>query len=73
METIEVLYHGDLSEDALRYVESIGRAKVLDICPLVIAAREDANDLTGLLGAISLSPMKVELVKVRRSGRNQTS
>ncbi|MHB0884450.1 MAG: hypothetical protein ACYC41_00985 [Bacillota bacterium] len=73
METIEVLYHGDLSEDVLRYVESTGQAKVLDTCPLVIAAREEANVLAGLLGAISHSPMKVELVRVRRPGQNRTT
>ncbi|MHB8926502.1 MAG: hypothetical protein ACYC9Q_02395 [Bacillota bacterium] len=73
MQTIEIRYQGDLSEDVLRYVESTGAAKVLETCPLVISAREESDVLSGLLGAISHSPMKVDLVKVRRSNQSRLS
>jgi len=73
MDTIEVFYEGELSEDVIGYIESTGAAKVLDTRPLIITARSEGDVLAGLLGAIAHSPMKVDLVKVRRSGQNRPS
>lgn len=65
MDTIEVLYRGELSDDILQYVCSSPATKVVATSPLIIATGNQAT-LPGLLGAISHSPMKVDLVKVRR-------
>ncbi|HEY3316614.1 MAG TPA: hypothetical protein VGL40_15225 [Bacillota bacterium] len=70
MDTIEVLYHGDLCEDILQFVQASGTARIVATRPLVIATGDEAAVLPGLLGALSHSPMEVELVRVRRRQSN---